>query len=280
MLARRTVAERKGAATARKRKGGTVGVVEEGAGLDVDAPVALRQLFAVPAVRDARSYRVAKRTLDLVFASLVMLLLSPLFLLVCLAIRLDSPGRAIFSQERVRGRRVKDADGGSSWATEPFVLFKFRTMESNADTALHRNYMAAYLSGDEGALTALRPDRKEGEHFRPKHDPRVTRVGAALRKMSLDELPQMWNVLKGQMSLVGPRPPLTYEVEMYQERHLPRLAVKPGITGLAQVHGRAGIGFEDTVAWDLEYLHTRSMWLDIKVLALTIPAVLSGRGAG
>jgi len=256
-------------------------IVEQGIGAGPDGAGQPRaQLFAVPTVRDSRTYRFAKRALDLAVASVVMVLLSPLFLLVVLMIRLDSPGPAIFSQQRVRGRRVKDAEGGSKWATEPFTLYKFRTMRSDADDALHRNYMAAYLNGDDGALKALRPDRKEGEHFRPANDPRVTRVGRLLRKTSLDELPQMWNVFTGQMSLVGPRPPMTYEVEMYQERHLPRLAVTPGITGLAQVHGRAGIGFEDTVAWDLEYLHERSLWLDLKVLVLTIPAVLSARGAG
>jgi len=246
----------------------------------VRIPAAHPQLFAVPAVHDPLGYRFVKRLIDLTVSATVMLLLSPLFLLMVVAIRLDSRGPAIFSQQRVRGRRLRNPDGTHSWATEAFTLHKLRTMTSGADDAIHRTYMAAYLQGDEGALQTMRPDREEGEHFRPANDPRVTRIGRVLRKTSLDELPQLWNVFKGDMSLVGPRPPMPYEVEMYQERHLPRLAVKPGITGLAQVHGRAGIGFEDTVAWDIEYLTTRSLWLDLKVIALTVPAVLSAKGAG
>jgi lipopolysaccharide/colanic/teichoic acid biosynthesis glycosyltransferase len=257
-----------------------VRAIEQGTGATVGAASALPQLFAVPTVREAAGYRFAKRLLDLVVSAAMMVVLSPLFLLVILAIRLDSPGPAIFSQQRVRGRRIRNVDGSHSWVTEAFTLHKFRTMSTGADDAIHRHYMAAYLRGDEGALGELRPDRKEGEHFRPANDPRVTRVGRLLRKTSLDELPQMWNVLKGDMSLVGPRPPMPYEVELYQERHLPRLAVTPGLTGLAQINGRAGIGFEDTVAWDIEYLHTRSLWLDLTVIVRTIPAVLSAKGAG
>ena len=230
-------------------------------------------------------YRLLKRALDLVVASIALLLLSPLLLVIAAAIRLDTKGPAIFQQERVRGRRVRggsdrDAvDDPGSWEVVPFVLYKFRTMEANADISLHRDYMTAYLQGDEGRLDALRPGRKDGESFRPAHDPRVTRVGSILRKMSLDELPQLWNVIRGQMSLVGPRPPLGYEIALYKERHLSRLTVRPGLTGLAQVSGRTSLGFEDQVDLDLAYLRRRSLWLDMKILLWTIPTVLSREGA-
>jgi lipopolysaccharide/colanic/teichoic acid biosynthesis glycosyltransferase len=221
--------------------------------------------------------------MDLVVASISLLLLTPVLLVIAAAIRLDSRGPAIFEQERVRGRRVRgdrDAvDDPGSWEVVPFVLYKFRTMEANADISLHRDYMTAYLQGDASKLDALRPGRKDGESFRPAHDPRVTRVGAWLRKMSLDELPQLWNVIKGQMSLVGPRPPIAYEIALYKERHLSRLTVRPGLTGLAQVRGRTSLGFEDQIDLDLAYLRRRSFWLDVKILLWTIPTVLSRKGA-
>jgi lipopolysaccharide/colanic/teichoic acid biosynthesis glycosyltransferase len=227
-------------------------------------------------------YRIAKRGLDLVGALLALVLLSPLLLLIAIAIRMDSPGAAIFAQDRARGRRVGgdvDEDDPGSWEVIPFTLYKFRTMVADADPSIHRDYMAAYLQGDEDTLKALRPGRRAGESYRPVNDSRVTRVGALLRKTSLDELPQLWNVIRGEISLVGPRPSVAYEIEHYKERHLVRLTMRPGITGLAQVRGRAGIGFEDQVDLDLAYLRNRSIWFDCKILLWTIPAVLSGRAA-
>jgi lipopolysaccharide/colanic/teichoic acid biosynthesis glycosyltransferase len=223
-------------------------------------------------------YHVAKRVLDVVLSGTLLLLLSPVLLLVALAIRLDDVGPAVFAQDRVRGRRVRK-DGTWTWILEPFTIYKFRTMRMDADPSLHRNYMMAYLAGDEERLSALRPGRREGDSYRPADDPRVTRVGAILRRLSLDELPQLWNVLRGDMSLVGPRPPLPYEVEMYQGHHLRRLASRPGITGWAQVRGRTTIGMEQTVRLDLEYIARQSIWLDLKILLLTIPIVLTQRGA-
>ena len=227
---------------------------------------------------DRSLYYAAKRGVDFLVASILLLILSPLLVAIAIAIKLDSPGPVIFRQQRVRGRRVEDEVRGV-WMTEPFTLYKFRTMKVDADPTLHRDYMAAYLTGDEQRLTTLRPGRKPGDSYRPAHDPRVTRVGTVLRKLSLDELPQLWNVLLGQMSLVGPRPPLSYEVVLYREHHLERLAGPPGVTGWAQVRGRSGIGFEETVQLDVEYLRRQSIWHDLKVLLLTVPAVLSGRGA-
>jgi lipopolysaccharide/colanic/teichoic acid biosynthesis glycosyltransferase len=223
-----------------------------------------------------RRYFAAKRCVDLVGACVLLVLASPLLVVIPIVIRLDSRGPALFCQQRIRGRRV---DGGASWALEPFRLYKFRTMVADADPSLHRTYIEAYIARNEAVLAALRPDRGNGESYRPRRDPRVTRVGAVLRKLSLDELPQLWNVVRGDMSLVGPRPPLPYEVAMYSERELQRLTTPQGITGLAQVRGRCSIGFDDLVGHDLEYLTSQSMWLDLRVLALTLPVVLSRRGA-
>jgi lipopolysaccharide/colanic/teichoic acid biosynthesis glycosyltransferase len=224
-------------------------------------------------------YYITKRIVDMMLASMLILLFTPLLLIIAIAIALDSPGPIIFAQQRLRGRRI-NTDRGWFWSIEPFNLYKFRTMETNADTSFHRNYIAAYLAGDEARLTSLRPGRKVGDNHRPINDPRVTRVGAVLRKLSLDELPQLWNVLRGEMSLVGPRPPLPYEVEMYQERHFRRLVSTPGLTGWAQVRGRCTLDFEDTVRLDLEYIARRSLWLDLKILLMTVPVVLSRKGAG
>jgi lipopolysaccharide/colanic/teichoic acid biosynthesis glycosyltransferase len=223
-------------------------------------------------------YHAAKRALDIVLSAVLLVLATPLLLLIAVAIKVDDRGPAVFAQERVRGRRVR-RDGAWTWVLQPFTMYKFRTMRTDADPSVHRDYMAAYVAGDEERLRALRPGRKDGDSYRPAHDPRVTRVGAFLRRLSLDELPQLWNVLRGDMSLVGPRPPLPYEVEMYQEHHLQRLASRPGLTGWAQVRGRTSIGMEHTVRLDLEYIARRSIWMDMKILLLTIPIVLMQRGA-
>jgi lipopolysaccharide/colanic/teichoic acid biosynthesis glycosyltransferase len=242
--------------------------------------VALSKPLTLSGVLDAggSAYHATKRIIDVVLAAVLLVVSSPLMLLIAIAIRLDDAGPAIFPQERVRGRRVRTA-AGRTWVVQPFTMYKFRTMGADADPALHRAYMAAYVSGDEERLSALRPGRRDGESFRPANDPRVTRVGTLLRRLSLDELPQLWNVVRGEMSLVGPRPPLPYEVEMYQDHHRGRLASRPGITGWAQVRGRTTIGMEHTVRLDLEYIARRSIWLDLKILALTLPVVLTQKGA-
>jgi lipopolysaccharide/colanic/teichoic acid biosynthesis glycosyltransferase len=214
--------------------------------------------------------------MDIVGACILLVLVSPLLAIVPIAIRLDSKGPALFGQQRIRGRQI---DGGPDWALETFRLYKFRTMVADADPSIHQHYIEAYIARNEAELAALRPGRGNGESYRPLRDPRVTRVGAVLRKLSLDELPQLWNVLRGDMSLVGPRPPLPYEVALYGERELQRLTTPQGITGLAQVRGRCSIGFDDLVHYDLEYMSSQSMWLDLWVLALTLPVVLSRRGA-
>ena len=221
-------------------------------------------------------YFAVKRSIDIVGGCILLLLASPLLVVIPVAIKLDSRGPALFRQQRIRGRQV---DGGHEWALEPFRLYKFRTMVADADPSLHRRYIEAYIAREHGTLAQLRPGRVDGDSFRPLCDPRITRVGTWLRKLSLDELPQLWNVVRGDMSLVGPRPPLPYEVAMYGERDLQRLTAPQGITGLAQVRGRCSIGFDDLIGHDLEYVGTQSIWLDLKVLALTLPVVLSRRGA-
>jgi lipopolysaccharide/colanic/teichoic acid biosynthesis glycosyltransferase len=225
---------------------------------------------------DRRRYFLAKRLVDKAVAGIALVMVMPLLPVIALAIKLDSRGPIVFRQCRLRGEQV---DGDHSWVIRPFTLFKFRTMVVDADPSLHREYITAYIDGDQNRLAALRPGRRNGESFRPLDDPRVTRVGALLRKLSLDELPQLWNVLRGDMSLVGPRPPLPYEVAKYGDRDLQRLTTPQGITGLAQVEGRCALEFEDLIRLDLEYLDEQSIWFDLKVLLRTVPVVLSRKGA-
>lgn len=228
---------------------------------------------------DSRAaYHVVKRGIDATLATVALLIALPLLILIAIAIKLDTRGPVIFTQQRLRGRRVR-TNGRAEWVVDPFNLYKFRTMTVDADQSIHQRYMTAYLSGDEETLTSLRPHRREGESFRPADDQRVTRVGGLLRRLSLDELPQLWNILRGEMSLVGPRPPVPYEVDLYRQHHLLRLTGLPGLTGWAQVRGRCAIGFEDMLLLDLEYLARQSIWFDLKVLLLTIPVVLSMKGA-
>lgn len=203
---------------------------------------------------------------------LLLLLLSPLLLLIALAIRLDSAGPALYIQERV-GARWKTENGRIFWGTNTFRLYKFRSMFYNADPTIHQAYVKAFVTGQAKVTVADNPI------FKLEGDPRITRVGRLLRRTSLDELPQLVNVLIGEMSLVGPRPVPTYEVAEYEKWHHARLLAQPGITGLWQVKGRGRVTFDEMVRMDIEYVHNQSIWLDLKLLWLTIPSVLSGRGA-
>lgn len=215
-------------------------------------------------------YFACKRCMDVILAVLLLLLLSPLLLLIAALVKLDSPGSVFFVQERIGSRRRKRG-GQAVWEVDQFPCYKFRSMVQDADQSLHQNYIKAFV---EGRLEAT----VEGK-FKLTGDPRVTRVGRFLRKASLDELPQLLNVLKGEMSLVGPRPVPIYEVDEYQPQHYQRLAALPGITGFWQVKGRCEVTFEEMIAMDIEYIRRRSLLLDVKILFLTLPAVLSGRGA-
>ncbi len=228
--------------------------------------------------RIARHY-FFKRVFDITFTLCALILLLPLMLIFALFIRLDSPGPAIFKQERVGAKRQL-RNGRTVWVIHTFAFYKFRTMRTDIDANLHQQYMEAYISGDESKMSELQPDTKSAKSYKLSGDPRITRIGKLLRRLSLDELPQLWNIIKGDMSLVGPRPPIPYEVEKYQHRHLRRLAALPGLTGLWQVSGRCETTFEEMVQLDLEYIAKQSIWLDLKILLKTVPAVISAKGAG
>jgi lipopolysaccharide/colanic/teichoic acid biosynthesis glycosyltransferase len=221
-------------------------------------------------------YFALKRVFDIVVAGLLLLVLSPLMLVIALLIVLDSPGPAIFRQDRVGAWR--QARGHQpAWGIGIFTLFKFRTMQDGADPSAHRAYVQAYIENDNESMAALQGE--DNGVRKMVHDARVTHLGRFLRRSSLDELPQLWNVLRGDMSLVGPRPDVPYSVESYQPWHFERLNAIPGLTGLWQVSGRSQVSFDDWVRMDIEYIRNQSFWLDLKILFLTLPAVLGGRGA-
>jgi lipopolysaccharide/colanic/teichoic acid biosynthesis glycosyltransferase len=195
-----------------------------------------------------------RRLLDIVVAGGALVLLSPLLLLAALAIKLTSRGPVLYKQERL------------GQYGHPFLMFKLRTMSVGADA------MKATLAAEiQGAV--------DGVRFKLKRDPRITPVGRLLRKFSIDELPQLWNVLVGDMTLVGPRPPVWLEVARYDARALRRLEVRPGLTCLWQVGGRSDLSFEQQVSLDLEYIDRVKPHQELLILARTIPAVLTGRGA-
>lgn len=220
-----------------------------------------------------------KRVLDLTVACLLILLFLPLIPIIVAAIWFDSGRPIIYTQERVRSRRVRIGDRWV-WRLEPFTFYKFRTMYDGVTAATHEEYMAAYIAGDEEKLSELRPGHKEGPTYKLSEDSRVTPVGRILRSFSLDELPQLWNVILGHMSLVGPRPPIPYEVAMYRSEDMARFACRPGITGMWQVSGRSELSFDMMVALDVDYIRRQSLGLDLLILVRTIPAVFSRKGAG
>lgn len=211
--------------------------------------VASSNLHAAPA---PRSYAVMKRCLDLTVASLGLVALSPALAAVALAIKLDSRGPVFFRQLRVgKGHR-------------PFYCLKFRSMTADAEK---RREEIAHLNEVDGPV------------FKIRNDPRVTRVGRVIRKTSIDELPQLINVVRGEMSLVGPRPPLPAEVDKYEEWMHRRLDVPPGITCIWQISGRSNVSFEQWMQMDIDYIESCSLVTDVRILLRTVPAVLFGRGA-
>lgn len=221
------------------------------------------------------------RALDILGAGLLLVLTAPVIAAIAIAVRLDSRGPAIFRQQRV-GRGHKR-----------FTVNKFRSMYVNSAHDSHREFVLKLIKGDpphddpsddgasdEGlstseASTGLPPR----PFFKMTADPRVTRLGHVLRRSSLDELPQLWNVLRGDMSLVGPRPAIPYEVDHYPPEWHARFAVKPGITGLWQVSGRSKVTLDEMVRLDIEYARRRTFWLNLRILARTVPAVVGARGA-
>ncbi|HEY0172308.1 MAG TPA: sugar transferase [Pyrinomonadaceae bacterium] len=214
-------------------------------------------LFREPLGQGAR---LVKRAFDMLLAALALVLLSPLWAVMALLIKLDSKGPVLYRQERV------GMDG------RIFLFLKFRTMRADSDDAAHREFQRKYIAG--------RPETNLGDPSRPVYklhdDPRVTRTGRWLRRTSLDELPQLLNVLRGDMSVVGPRPPIPYEVEAYALWHRKRLDIKPGMTGLWQVSGRNRLSFDEMVRLDLFYIENWSLWLDLKIMLRTLPVLLRG----
>jgi lipopolysaccharide/colanic/teichoic acid biosynthesis glycosyltransferase len=206
----------------------------------------------------------------------MLIVFSPLMLVIAVLIVLDSPGPAIFKQERVGSRR-RVSGRLESWKITTFTFYKFRTMHHHADPGIHRAFVRAFASNDRSGMAALNGEKTKTRKL--TNDLRITRVGRFLRKSSLDELPQLWNVLKGDMSMVGPRPVPAYEFAEYRPWHRERLNALPGLTGLWQVSGRSRVSFDKAIQMDIEYVHRQTLWLDIKILLLTIPAVLSGQGA-
>ena len=196
-----------------------------------------------------------KRPFDVLVASLLLVLTAPVAAVVALIVKVTSPGPILFRQERLGQYGC------------PFTLYKFRTMYHGAGVELHREYFRLYRQG-------IRAPGQPRPLYKLRRDPRITPLGSILRRLALDELPQLYNVLRGDMSVVGPRPPLRYEVEHYTQRDLLRLSVKPGITGLWQVRGRDMVDFDTMITLDLEYIQRQSLALDLWILLVTLPALL------
>jgi exopolysaccharide biosynthesis polyprenyl glycosylphosphotransferase len=206
-------------------------------------------------------YLTLKRCIDVALSALLLLVLSPFVALLAIGIKLHSPGPVFFRQTRI------GKDG------KPFTFLKFRSMRQDADPKSHQEYVRTLI------LNNTAPSASCGS-LKMTDDPRITGLGRILRKFSLDELPQLLNVIRGEMSLVGPRPPLPYEVEWYEEWHKRRFEVLPGITGWWQVKGRNRVPFDEMVRMDIYYIEHMSLWLDLKILLLTPWEAFLGKGAG
>lgn len=204
-----------------------------------------------------------KRTIDIVVSLLVFLLGFPFFLAIALLIKVTSPGPVFFKQRRI-------GENGRS-----FVMYKFRTMREGIDDSVHREFTQNFIKGTNPHSML---DDSGDKIYKLTNDSRVTGVGGFLRKVSLDELPQFINILRGEMAIVGPRPPLPYEYECYEEWHKQRVKVKPGLTGLWQVQGRSSVPFEQMVRLDIHYIENWSLLMDLKIMLWTIPVMLAGTG--
>lgn len=240
-------------------------------------------------------YYLAKRVFDFVVALFLLILLSPLFVLISFLIFVYSPGPVFFLQERVGAKRQVH-NGRVCWKQENFRCYKFRTMKVNNDSSIHQAYIKALIENNEekmqvaqiaatrprGALNQEQLIAAQTAPTLPRklvNDARIITPGKILRKLSLDELPQLWNVLRGDMSLIGPRPAIPYEVEMYKPWHKLRLQAQPGISGLQQVTARSTANFDEQVKWDIAYIKHQSIWLDLKIAIKTPLAIISVRGA-
>jgi lipopolysaccharide/colanic/teichoic acid biosynthesis glycosyltransferase len=229
-----------------------------------------------PAIAGRNVYYLIKRIGDVMLAGSLLLFLLPVMLVIAALIYIYSPGPIFFAQERVGAKRIRQG-GINYWKPENFRCYKFRTMKINVDSTIHQNYVRALIENNKKQMSEIQgldtPTRKL------LNDPRIIRPGRLLRKFSLDELPQLWNVLRGDMSMIGPRPAIPYEVEIYKPWHLKRLEALPGITGLQQVTERCTADFDEQVKLDIEYINNQSLWLDIKIAFKTPLAIISTKGA-
>jgi exopolysaccharide biosynthesis polyprenyl glycosylphosphotransferase len=227
----------------------------------------VRGAYSIPASSaDSRAVSaVLKRVVDVVFSLAILVFGLPFYTLIAVLIKLTSEGPVLFVQDRV------GKDG------RPFRFYKFRTMLVGCSDEEHRSFAAEFIKGRLMQEGGVEKERKPV--FKLQNDPRITPIGRFLRKTSLDELPQFINVLFGEMTLVGPRPPLAYELAHYKEWHRGRLAVKPGLTGLWQVSGRSTVPFDEMVMLDLYYIENWSLTLDLKIILRTVPVMLFGLGA-
>ena len=224
-------------------------------------PFLYPDLFA--AVRKNPRFHFLKRAMDVVLSGLLLMFLLPALALIASVVKVTSPGPALFRQVRV-GYRM-----------QPFTMYKFRTMYESADHQVHHDYVSWFITASDQAQR-----EEKSSVYKLTSDTRITPIGSILRRTSLDELPQLWNVLIGDMSLVGPRPPLPYEVQQYKPWHRGRvLFAKPGITGLWQVVGRSRTTFDEMVRLDLRYARSMSLWGDIKIMLATPIAMITGKGA-
>jgi lipopolysaccharide/colanic/teichoic acid biosynthesis glycosyltransferase len=221
-------------------------------------------------------YYFSKRAIDIVADFIALVVFSPLMVLIAILVRMDSPGPALFVQKRIYGKRVF-VNGKVVWKHDLFPCYKFRSMVQEADPAVHREYIKALIENSN-------PD-KPNAHFEQEGikkltaDTRVTRLGHILRRSSLDELPQFWNVLVGNMSLVGPRPAIPYELDMYKPWYHRRLDAKPGLTGLWQVSGRSTLGFDEMMKLDVQYVEKQSFKMDLMIILKSPLVILSRQGA-
>ena len=248
-----------------------VDAIEREARLETPVPLTVALGAPVPdahgnvrSTRPARDrYDTVKRLIDLAGSLVLLGVLSPLLVVIAIAVKLGSPGPALFKQIRI------------GYLGRSFTMLKFRTMHVDVGDAIHQQFVQQLIDGETDGESSAR-----GGTYKIVDDPRTTGLGRFLRRTSFDELPQLWNVVVGEMSLVGPRPPLPYEVERYKAWHRGRLyEARPGVTGLWQVAGRSRTTFDEMVRLDLRYARSRSLWTDLKILLATPRAVIEGRGA-
>jgi lipopolysaccharide/colanic/teichoic acid biosynthesis glycosyltransferase len=225
---------------------------------------------------DNRFYQITKRVFDVVVSSLALLGIAPVMVICALLVKLETRGPVLYKQKRV-GLKKGGTGKGSEWELGEFELLKLRTMYFDANPDIHREYSRAFIRRDKAKMESIQGNTSSTRKL--LEDGRVTRIGRFLRRSSLDEFPQLVNVIMGHMSLVGPRPPIPYETEVYEPWHMKRLSVKPGVTGLWQATCRSSTEFDEMVRMDIWYIEHRSLLLDLKILLKTPAVILSTRGA-